>query len=68
MQILTAKEVAGFLNLPLARVYELTRAGVLPAIKCGSRQLRYSSEALSEWIKEGGKSDSHENSEVRSGQ
>lgn len=54
MQLLTAKEVAATMNLRLARVYELTREGVLPSIRVGRRQLRYDLIALSEWAKQGG--------------
>jgi excisionase family DNA binding protein len=54
MQLLTAKEVAGILRLPLARVYELTRLNAIPVVRLGLRQLRYDSEALTEWAKSGG--------------
>lgn len=54
MQMLTAKDVANLLKLPLARVYELTRQHELPAVRLGRRQLRYSLQTLNDWIKRGG--------------
>jgi excisionase family DNA binding protein len=61
MQMLTAKDVASLLKLPLARVYELTREHTLPAIRLGARQLRYDSRALNDWIKRGGSVDNVKN-------
>jgi excisionase family DNA binding protein len=57
MQMLTAKEVAVTLNLRLARVYELTREGVLPVVRVGPRQLRYDACALGDWVRRGGVSE-----------
>ena len=54
MQMLTAKEVAVLLKLPLARVYELTRQNVIPVVRLGPRQVRYESHALTEWARRGG--------------
>ena len=54
MQMLTAKDVAQFLNLPLPRVYELTRQRIIPVVHVGSRQVRYDRAALQQWIQQGG--------------
>ena len=54
MQMLTAKEVAVLLRLPLARVYELTRQNVIPVVRLGRRQVRYDAQALTEWARRGG--------------
>jgi len=53
MPFLTAKDVSVQLNIPLARVYELTRRNKIPVLRLGDKQLRYDPEALREWIKHG---------------
>jgi len=52
--LLTAKEVATEWQIPLARVYELTRQGLIPCLKLGTRQLRYDPEVLRDWKARGG--------------
>ena len=52
-QLKDAKWVAQTLDLPLQRVYDLTRRKVIPAVQI-LRQYRYDPEALSEWAKSGG--------------
>ena len=52
-QLKDAKWVAETFDLPLQRVYDLTRRRVLPAVQI-LRQYRYDPEALSEWAKRGG--------------
>jgi excisionase family DNA binding protein len=54
MQMLTAKDVARFLNLPLPRVYELTRQRIIPVVHVGPRQVRYDRAALRQWVRKGG--------------
>ena len=54
MPFLTAKEVSVELNIPLARVYELTRIGELPCVRLGLKQLRYDPDALREWANRSG--------------
>jgi len=54
-QLKDAKWVAQTFDLPLQRVYDLTRREVIPAIRI-LRQYRYDPEALSEWAKRGGTS------------
>jgi excisionase family DNA binding protein len=52
-RLLTAKEVSINLNLPLQRVYELTRRREIPAVRV-FRQYRYDPAALVEWANSGG--------------
>jgi excisionase family DNA binding protein len=51
--LLTAQQVAVLLQVPKARVYELAREGLIPAVRLG-RQLRVSAIALDDWIANGG--------------
>lgn len=50
-----AKWVAETFDLPLQRVYELTRREVIPSVRI-LRQYRYDPQALAEWAKRGGTS------------
>lgn len=52
-QFKDARWVAETFDLPLQRVYELTRREVIPAVRI-LRQYRYDPEALAEWAKRGG--------------
>jgi hypothetical protein len=52
-QLKDAKWVAQTFDLPLQRVYDLTRRKVIPAVQI-LRQYRYDPEALAEWAKRGG--------------
>ena len=52
--LLTAKEVAAEWQIPLSRVYELTRLGLIPHLKLGARQLRFDPDSLREWKARGG--------------
>ena len=52
--LLTAKEVAAEWQIPLSRVYELTRCGLIPHLKIGARQLRFDPDSLREWKARGG--------------
>lgn len=51
--LMRAPEVAKWLNLTTARVYELTRIGAIPSIRIG-RQVRYDRERLQAWLAGGG--------------
>lgn len=53
-QILIADEVAELLRVDRQRVYELTRRNLLPHIKIGDRQYRYSRESVQKWLEQGG--------------
>ena len=56
MRLLTAKQVASEWQMPLARVYELARLGVLPIVRFGlnRRQIRFPEDELREWVRRGG--------------
>jgi len=54
MSLLTAAEVAGILRVSTARVYELVRRRMLPALKIGQRQVRFDEKTLRDWIEAGG--------------
>lgn len=54
-QLRDAKWVARTFDLPLQRVYELTRRKIIPAVQI-LRQYRYDPTALAEWAKHGGTS------------
>jgi excisionase family DNA binding protein len=56
MRLLTAKQVAGILQVTTARVYELARQNVLPTARLGDRQVRFDQDALYEWVRNGGTS------------
>ena len=65
--LLTAKEVAAEWQIPLSRVYELTRRGLIPYLKLGARQLRFDPDSLREWRERGGNIDrENESSELKS--
>lgn len=50
--LITARKAAEVLGLPLQRVYELARTGVLPAVRLG-RQLRFDPTSLPEFVRSG---------------
>jgi len=52
-RLLTAKEAAEILSVPLARLYELVREERLPAVRIG-RTVRVHPRALEAWIENGG--------------
>ena len=60
-QFKDAKWVAETFDLPLQRVYDLTRRKVIPAVQI-LRQYRYDPQALAEWAKHGGTSIGSESS------
>lgn len=53
-KLLRASEVAEILDLSVERVYDLAREGILPTCRLG-RQLRFSSNAIENFINNGGK-------------
>lgn len=53
-KLLTAKEVAKILNVSEARIFELSRQNLIPVIRLGARQYRYSEASLMSWIENGG--------------
>lgn len=63
-KLLTATEVSERLQIDLQRVYELTRRKLLPCVRLGSRQLRYSPQAIEGFIANGGNQEGDENQEA----
>ena len=54
-RILVADEVADLLRVDRQRVYELCRTDPsFPVIKLGERQYRFSSDAIRQWLENGG--------------
>lgn len=51
---LTYAEVAEIIGVPIARVADLGRQGLIPTVRLG-RQRRVSPDALNEFIRSGGK-------------
>jgi excisionase family DNA binding protein len=55
MRLLTAKQAANVLQVPLPRVYELAREVLPPGVVVRiGRQVRFDDEALNKWIAGGG--------------
>lgn len=54
MSLRTAEFVSDLLSVSKARVYELVRLNLLPAVRIGPRQIRFDEQALQDWIKNGG--------------
>lgn len=54
MRLVKAEEVAEALGVTKSRVYDLVRAGLLPAVRLG-RQIRIDEEALRDWVRNGGR-------------
>ena len=52
--LIKAPEAAKMLDIRLARLYELTRQRIVPAVRIGPKQLRYDLETLRAWIQKGG--------------
>jgi excisionase family DNA binding protein len=53
-QLLRAGEAARVLGITRSRAYLLGRRGVIPIVRLGERQVRFSATALQEWIASGG--------------
>ena len=56
--LITAALAAHRLGIPRARLYELSRLGVVPSVSVG-RARRWDPLALEEWIRRGGASFEH---------
>jgi excisionase family DNA binding protein len=54
MKLLNVDEVASVFGVRRWRIYDLARAGLIPAVRVG-RQLRFSEDALRDWIGSGGR-------------
>ena len=53
--LISAEQAAKLLNVSVPRVYDLARSEILPCVRLG-RQLRFSEQALTDWINSGGQS------------
>lgn len=53
-QLLTAEQAGERLQLSKWRMYELAREGLVPCVRIGERQIRFTEQALDEWIARGG--------------
>ncbi|MCH7532511.1 MAG: helix-turn-helix domain-containing protein [Gemmatimonadetes bacterium] len=51
--LVTAKDIAAELDLPLPRIYELARARQIPAVRLG-RALRFDRDRVRAWLARGG--------------
>lgn len=60
-KLLTANDVSEVLQIDLQRVYDLTRRKLLPTVKLGMRQYRYSKQAIERFIENGGNQESEVN-------
>lgn len=58
---MTANDVSEILQIDLQRVYSLTRKKLLPTVKLGDRQYRYSKQAIERFIENGGNRQSEVN-------
>ncbi len=56
-KLMTANEVKDIFGIELQRVWELTRRKLLPTVKLGDRQYRYSRQAIERFIADGGNTD-----------
>jgi excisionase family DNA binding protein len=54
MSLRKADYVSELLDIPKARVYELVRENILPAVRIGERQIRFDEDVLRQWIANGG--------------
>lgn len=54
VKLISARDVAEWLDLDIQRIYELTRDGHIPFVRIGDRQYRYSITAIQRWIEAGG--------------
>ena len=53
-RLLTAKEVADYLGLPVLTVYYHGRAGIIPGRVAIGRTVKFDPEALRQWVAAGG--------------
>jgi excisionase family DNA binding protein len=67
MRLINAKQAALLLDVRLPRLYELARRGVVPSIRLGEKQIRFSEPALNAFIERGGYARSRERHESKEG-
>ena len=51
-EVMTIREVAQYLRISEAKVYELARSGTIPALRIG-KSWRFQKDLLKEWIRKG---------------
>lgn len=51
--LLTANDIAKWLNIPVSTVYDKTRQNQIPHVKIG-RLIRYEKDQISEFVRNGG--------------
>lgn len=49
-EVMTIKEVAQYLRISEAKVYELARAGAIPALRIG-KSWRFQKDLLKQWVR-----------------
>ncbi|MBA3632624.1 MAG: helix-turn-helix domain-containing protein [Acidobacteria bacterium] len=60
-KLMTAKDITEVFGIELQRVYELTRRKLLPCVRLGKRQYRYSRQAIERFIADGGNQEKENN-------
>ena len=58
-RLLTVREAAEYLRVPVSFVYERTRTGRIPVRRIGPRLVRIPHEELLRWIEAGGEMPDH---------
>jgi excisionase family DNA binding protein len=48
-EVMTLKDLAGYLKIPVSTIYKFVREGKIPAQKVG-RQWRFSKSAIDHWL------------------
>ena len=52
-EVLTVREIASYLRIPVSTIYMLAQQGKIPCQKIG-RHWRFRKEAVDRWLEEGG--------------
>lgn len=54
-EVMTTRDVAQYLRISEAKVYELARSGTIPALRIG-KSWRFQKDLLKDWIRKGAES------------
>lgn len=54
-EVMTIRDVAQYLRISEAKVYELARSGTIPALRIG-KSWRFQKDLLKDWIRKGAES------------
>lgn len=57
-KLLNAQEVADILGIDVQRIWNLVRNNLLPCVRLGERQLRFSPQEIEKFIADGGNQES----------